>query len=170
MGGGSSKQKEVAPGPQPAGAAESPPVGGAGPEVDEGEGREAVAAAPETGIDDEADDKPVTYTVTFTRNGSLGIKQMSRTKTEPRVFVKSIDELGQAANSEEQIRPGHLLVGIDGEDVRSLNIAQIFARMAKCGRPCSIEFQPANDDFAVTLLPGEGKFGARIVTARKSAH
>ena len=116
-----------------------------------------------------AETAPATYKVTFTRSGSLGINLMSRTKTEPRVFVKSLGELGQAVelgaagSGGPIIRPGHLLVGVDGESVREMNIAEVFARMARCSRPCTLEFQPAADDFAVTLQPGEGKFGARIV-------
>ena len=55
MGGGSSKQKEVAPGPQPAERRKARPWGQAPRWT---KGRERGQGAPETGIDDEADDKP----------------------------------------------------------------------------------------------------------------
>ena len=170
MGGGGSKQKK---GTSSTTAPATDPV-----QVEDPVPAEDPATPTERTTTDTDDDKdvaqPSTYKVTFTRDGSLGINLMARTPTEPRVFVKSLSEIGQAADLQstmttlgdstaQQIRPGHLLVGIDGDDVRMLNIAQVFARIAGCGRPCTIEFKPASDDFAVKLMPGEGKFGARIV-------
>ena len=60
----------------------------------------------------------------------------------------------------EPLRPGHVLVGIDGDDVSAFKINQIFARIARCGRPCRLAFMPCADDFCITLRQGEGPFGA----------
>ena len=121
-----------------------------------GEGTESKTVSPES-------DTYGQYSVTFRHPGSLGIRLMSRGEADQHVYVKSLIADSQAAPHAQRLHPGHLLVGIDGKSCTDLTLRQAMARIGECGRPCTLEFRPASDDFSIILEPGR-KFGAEIVT------
>ena len=122
MGGGASKS--AAGGEPSAGAsgASKKSTGGGEPSA----GASAAPAATENDTYGE-------YKIRFTQKGSLGIRLMSRGAKDTRVYVKSIIAGGQAVPHADIIRPGHLLVGIDGKPCTDLTMHESMALIAKSG-------------------------------------